>query len=194
MVAAVVAEVPGTRDVSSSMRAGRPEVQVIVDRDRAASYGLSVYHIASSLRTAVDGAVATLYRPGGTGTEVNVTVQLAEEWRRDVAAMERVLVATPTGVSVPLYEVASVVEGVAPVSIDREDQARVATVSAHIVGRDLSSVVQDIEKRMETVRAAARRDVGVRRRDRGDGRGLWQPGLRPGFGHRAGVHDHGCAI
>ena len=151
MVAEVVASVPGTRDVSSSMRQGRPELQVIVDRDRAASYGLSVYQIASALRTAVDGAVATLYRPGGTGTEINVTVQLAEEWRRDAAALERILVPTPMGVSVPLHEVASIVEGVAPVSIDREDQARVATVSAYIVGRDLSSVTGDIEKRMADV-------------------------------------------
>lgn len=151
VVAAAVAEVPGTRDVTSSMRVGRPEVQVIVDRERAARYGLSVYQIASSLRTAVDGAVATRYRPDGTGTEINVTVQLAEQWRRDVAAMERVLVPTPMGGSVPLYEVARIVEGVAPVSIDREDQARVANVSAQISGRDLSSVVADVTERMKTV-------------------------------------------
>lgn len=151
MVADVVAQVPGTRDVSSSMRAGRPELQVVVDRERASRYGLTVYQIASALRTAVDGAVATRYRPDGSGAEIDVTVQLAEQWRGDVSAVERVLVPTSLGISVPLYEVARIVEGVAPVSIDREDQIRVASVSAYVSGRALSQVTEDIEARMQTV-------------------------------------------
>src|SRR5690606_4637774 len=79
-VAARVAMVPGTRDIEVSTRQGRPELQVIVDRERAALYGLTVAQIASALRTAVDGAVATRYRPGGVGTEIDVRVQLAKEW------------------------------------------------------------------------------------------------------------------
>ena len=135
VVAAVVAEVPGTRDVSSSMRAGRPEVQVIVDRDRAASYGL----------VGVSDRVVAAHGGGRRrGDAVSSRRNRARKstsrcsWRKSGGGTwppwSGCWWPTPTGVSVPLYEVASIVEGVAPVSIDREDQARVATVSAHIVG------------------------------------------------------------
>ncbi|MBO8140698.1 MAG: efflux RND transporter permease subunit [Firmicutes bacterium] len=145
-VAARVAEVPGTREVETSTRRGRPELQVVIDRDRAARYGLTVAQIASAIRTAMDGAVATQYRPGGGGSEIEVRVQLAPEWRDNLAAVERLLISTPVGAHVPLSEVARIAEGVAPVTIEREDQSRVVFVYSHISGRDLSSVVADIAK------------------------------------------------
>ena len=154
-VAARVATVPGTRDIEVSTRQGRPELQVIVDRERAARYGLTVAQIASALRTAVDGAVATRYRPGGVGTEIDVRVQLAKEWREDLGSLERLLVPTPLGFNVPLHEVARLVEGTAPVAIDREDQSRVVYVYAHLSGRDLSSVTRDISAAVEAMNLPA---------------------------------------
>jgi len=150
-VAARVAQVPGTRDVEVSTRAGRPELQVIVDRERAARYGLTVAQIASSLRTAVDGAVATRYRPAGGSTEVDVRVQLAKEWRENLGALERLLISSPLGFNVPLYDVARLVPGTAPISINREDQTRVVSVYAHLVDRDLGSVVADITRELEAM-------------------------------------------
>lgn len=150
-VAARVEQIPGTRDVDVSTRRGRPELQVIVDRERAARYGLTVVQIASALRTAVDGTVATRYRPGGVANEIDVVVQLAPEWRDDVRALERLLIPTPLGVNVPLHEVARLVEGTAPVSINREDQARVVNVYSHLSGRELSAVVDDIAAMMATM-------------------------------------------
>lgn len=147
-IAELIAGISGTRDVELSTRTGRPELQVVVDRERAATYGLSVAQIASSLRSAVDGVVATRYRPDGTGTEIDVRVQLASEWRDDVGSIERVLVPTPLGTAVPLWEVARVEEGIAPVAVEREDQVRVVSVTAQLVGRDLSSVTADVRKAM----------------------------------------------
>ena len=150
-VAARVASIPGTREVEVSTREGRPELQVVVDRERAARYGLTVAQIASSLRTAVDGAVATRYRPDAGGTEIDVRVQLAREWRENLGSLERLLIPTPLGFNVPLYDVARLVPGTAPVSIDREDQARVVRVYAHLLDRDLGSVVADIIRELEAM-------------------------------------------
>lgn len=126
-------------------------MQVIVDRERAARYGLTVAQIASSLRTAVDGAVATRYRPAGGSTEVDVRVQLAKEWRENLGALERLLISSPLGFNVPLYDVARLVPGTAPISINREDQTRVVSVYAHLVDRDLGSVVADITRELEAM-------------------------------------------
>src|SRR5690606_8972488 len=79
-IAEIVRSVPGTREVDTSVSAGRPELQIRIDRDRAAQYGLTVAQVASAARVAVDGAVTTRYRAGGVqGQEIDVTVQLADE-------------------------------------------------------------------------------------------------------------------
>ncbi len=141
--AELVAGVEGTREVRSSLEEGRPEVQILVDRDRAAAYGLSVYQIASTVRTALHGEVATRYRVGGD--EIDVRVRLTEDARRHLADLENLTITAPTGAQVRLRDVAFLAIGEGPVAINREDQARTVTVSAEIAGRDLGSVNRDVQ-------------------------------------------------
>lgn len=145
-IAEIVRSVPGTREVDTSVSAGRPELQIRIDRDRAAQYGLTVAQVASAARVAVDGAVTTRYRAGGVqGQEIDVTVQLADEWRESKEHLERLLISTPLGINVRLGDIAEITEGTAPVEINREGGSRVVRVYGHIVDRDLSSVSRDIE-------------------------------------------------
>ncbi|MEW6458212.1 MAG: efflux RND transporter permease subunit [Bacillota bacterium] len=139
--AAVIAGVPGTRDVKSSLEEGRPEAQVLVDRDRAAVYGLSVAQVASTVRSALHGDVATRYRVGGD--EIDVRVRLTEDARRHLADLDNLLLTAPNGQQVPLRDVAHVVLGESPVAVNRDDQARTVTISAQLEGRDLASVDRD---------------------------------------------------
>ncbi len=139
--AAVIAGVPGTRDVKSSLEEGRPEARVLVDRDRAAVYGLSVAQVASTVRSALHGDVATRYRVGGD--EIDVRVRLTEEARRHLADLDNLLLTAPNGQQVPLRDVAHVVLGESPVAVNRDDQARTVTISAQLEGRDLASVDRD---------------------------------------------------
>lgn len=144
---ALVADIPGTREVRSSLEEGRPEVQVLVDRDLAALHGLSVYHLASSIRSALHGDVATRYRVGGD--EINVRVRLTEESRRHLADLENLLITAPTGNQVFLRDVAHLAVGDGPVAITREDQSRTVSVTAEIAGRDLGSVNRDVQAALE---------------------------------------------
>ncbi|MBC7324650.1 MAG: efflux RND transporter permease subunit, partial [Moorella sp. (in: Bacteria)] len=68
----LVKQVRGTSEVKSSLEEGRPEVQILVARDRAAAYGLSPAEIAATVRTAIDGVVATRYRTGGEEVDIRV--------------------------------------------------------------------------------------------------------------------------
>lgn len=142
----VVKGVEGTREVESSIANGRPELQVNINRDRASSLGLNAYTVASYIRTAVEGTTATKYKVDGE--ELNVIVQLRKDDIKDEVAFRQLMVPTPTGVRVPLSEVAeiSVIEG--PNTIIRENQERTIYVSAAIVGRDLRSVSQEIQERV----------------------------------------------
>lgn len=142
-VAEVVRRVPGTREVTSSLQEGRPEVQVLVHRDRAAACGLSPAEVASTVRTAVEGTVATRYRTGGE--EVDIRVQLRDGEVTRLPDLSTLTILSPTGASVPLSQVAEIVETRGPHAIDRQDQTRLVTVTAQLAGRDLGSVIKDIQ-------------------------------------------------
>lgn len=149
-VAEIVRNVPGTREVETSFSAGRPELQIVVDRPQAARFGLTVGQIGSAVRRAFDGVVATRFRVGD-GNEVDIVVQLGEAWRANPSDLEALRIPTPFGTTVPLGDLASIEWSESPVSIERDDGARVIRVFAYLVGRDLSSVARDIERGIQAL-------------------------------------------
>lgn len=143
-VAAVVAQVSGTRQVASSLEEGRPELHVVVNRDRASMYGLSTSGVASAVRTAVDGTVATRYRVGGE--EIDIRVQLYEtNYEFTQSKLSGLNLAALDGTLIPLSLVAELKQDQGPSAINRENQARMVTVTSQLTGgRDLGSVTEDI--------------------------------------------------
>ncbi len=141
----IVEQVPGTREVAVPLHEGGPEYKLTVNRDKAAQYGLSVSHVANSARTALDGRVATLYRTGET--EVDVRVMYAESYKT-INELLGSYVTSPAGIRVPLAAVVDIKADIGPGKVLREDQVRVSTVNAQILGRDLGSVMSDIEERI----------------------------------------------
>lgn len=143
--AALVKTVPGTREVTTSLEEGQAEIQLVVNREKAAVYGLSAVQIASTVRTAVEGQVATRYRTGSE--EIDVRVRLSEDGRKEVTEIENLLLASPAGFMVPLGEVAEIREQQTPSTISRDNQVRVVSVTAQLDGsRDLAAVIGDVEK------------------------------------------------
>jgi HAE1 family hydrophobic/amphiphilic exporter-1 len=142
----VFESVPGVTDAQVSRREGMPEMRVTVDRPKASSLGLNVSDLADTLRTTVGGRIATRFRQGGN--EYNILVRLEEEDRRELASIERVPVATPSGQAVPVSELVMLERREGPVSIERRDQERIVTVRGSIAGRDLGSVMQDLDARL----------------------------------------------
>jgi len=144
-VAAVVKQVPGTREVASSLEEGRPELHVLVNRDRAAMYGLSLAEVSSAVRTAIDGTVATRYRVGGE--EVDIRVQVQETGTEfSQSELSGLNITTPAGTMVPLNQVAELKQEQGPNSINRKDQARIVTITSQLAGRALGDVTKDIEQ------------------------------------------------
>lgn len=148
-IKAIVKKVPGTRDVETSVDEGRPEVQIKVDKDRASYYGLDASQVAQTVRIAINGVEATKYRVAGTEVEVNV--QLDELSRKTLEDLEGMTLMSPTGVNVPLRNIArfTITEG--PNVISREDQERVVYVTADIYRRSLGEVTNDIRSAISSV-------------------------------------------
>ncbi len=148
-LASIVEDVEGAVDVDTSMDEGRPEVAVDVDRDRSADLGVPASLTAQTVNTGVDGDVATMYRVDDD--EHDILVRLDEGGRESLNELRSLRVASEAAGLVELQEVASIYQTEGPVSIERENRERTATVTADLHGRDLGSVIEDIEDDMNQV-------------------------------------------
>ena len=138
-------KVPEATEPDISMEDGLPEMEIIIDRQRAALFGLTVSQIGNELNGAVDGITATQYRSGGD--EYDVFVVLSERDRSSVPDLEKIFVSGSTGL-VPLSNVASIMKSEGPVDISREDQTRVIHVTAGLLP---GVKTNDVQERIENL-------------------------------------------
>lgn len=148
-IVAKIRDVPGLRDLSHTLSQGKPEYQIKVDRERAAKLGLMVSQVAGAVQTATVGRVATRYRE--KNEEIDLRVRFQERFRNNIREIENIPLVTPLNKVVSVGQVATIEKGEGPIKISRENQSRIVTVTANIAGRDLGSVVKDIQGRLGAV-------------------------------------------
>ncbi|MBY0493845.1 MAG: CusA/CzcA family heavy metal efflux RND transporter [Cyanobacteria bacterium] len=135
-------------------RAGQvPQLQIEIDRARAARYGLNVADVEDVIETALGGKTATELWEGER--RFKVVVRLSEEERQDEAAIANVLVDTPNGLRIRLSEVATVSVASGSMNIARESGIRVAAIAVFIRGRDMGGVVNEMQQRVAALRLPA---------------------------------------
>lgn len=145
-IAERIKDVPGLRDVTVSLKEGKPEIQVLVDRDRAAHFGMRVSQIGKTVQTALLGKVATKYR--AYGEETDVRIRFSEEDRDSPEDIANIILPAPAGQTIYLKDVAQLKEGVGPLKIDRENRLRKITIGANVANRSIGQVVADIKVRL----------------------------------------------
>ncbi|HMF94025.1 MAG TPA: efflux RND transporter permease subunit, partial [Vicinamibacterales bacterium] len=123
-----------------------PQLQIEIDRGRAARYGLNVSDVEDVIETALGGKTATELWEGER--RFTVVVRLSEDERRDPAALRNVLVDTPAGPRIPLSDVATVSVGSGSMNIARESGMRVMAIGVFIQGRDMGGVVADMQRQV----------------------------------------------
>lgn len=140
----VIEEVPGLVDLSTEQSFGQPQVQVIVDRKSCARYGVNASEILELVELAVGGEVIDQIFINTKRFGIHIRYQ--ESFRNSPEAISNLLVHTSEGYKIPLSQVAEVKKLVGPIQINREMNKRRWTVSANVRGRDIGSVVEDIQK------------------------------------------------
>ncbi len=156
----IVSGVEGTREVASSLEAGRPELHLTVNQAKIAQYGLTVSQIAPLIRAGLSGVVAGQYRSSSTG-EIDIVVQIPEEYSYDVNDLQQIIIATPIGVNIPLGDLVTIKRSEGPTSIIRSDQARTVTISCDILARDLKSVAKDIQTEIDKIALASGYTINI---------------------------------
>jgi HAE1 family hydrophobic/amphiphilic exporter-1 len=145
-IAQKIQNIEGMRDVDTSLSQGKPELVINIDRERASYLGLTVGQIGSVVKDSMRGVVATQLRQGGEETDIRI--RYAQIYRDDIKQIENLTITTPTGSQIPLKQIARISKAEGPIKISREDQLRVAAVTANVIDRDIGSVVKDIKTRL----------------------------------------------
>lgn len=100
--------VEGLRDIDTTLKIGKPEVQIVVDREKASQMGLTVGQVAETVKAAMLGVVPTKYRI--EGDEFDIRVRFRDFDRSSFEDVRNIQIATPMGSLVPLYQVATIVQ------------------------------------------------------------------------------------
>jgi CzcA family heavy metal efflux pump len=154
-VARVMREVPGVADVQVSREANYPQWSVVVDREKAATVGLSQRDVAQAALFSLNSNVSvnpSIFTDPRTGNQYNIVVQLDEPFRVRPEDLGKIFVTPAGGRPVVLSTIAEIQRSVAPVEIERKYQQRLVRVSGNPVGRDLGAISDDIESRLGTLR------------------------------------------
>jgi len=143
-----IEDVPGVERSFIDRPGEVPQAIITIDRSQAARYGLNVGDIEDEIEIGLGGKAATELWEGEK--HFSVVVRLAEP-ERGLSKMRKILVDTPDGFHVPLEEVATFKESSGNINISRENGKRVMAVSVFIKGRDMGSVVADMQAQVNKI-------------------------------------------
>jgi cobalt-zinc-cadmium resistance protein CzcA len=161
--AQILERVPGAADVKVEQITGLPMLEIEVDREALARFGLSQAEVQDVVRTAIGGSVAGQIFEGDR--RFDVVVRLPEGLRVDLEALERLPILLPQSPNerertnavntrrsehafVPLGMVARLAIGTGPNQISRENGKRRVVVTANVRGRDMGSFVGEADRRI----------------------------------------------
>ncbi len=148
--------VPGVKDISNDYGAGKDEIEIVIDEDKAALAALSVGEIAGAIRNVFKGGIATKIRPEKAEEEIDVLVRYPPSERGRVEIFESLVIPNRFGKLIPLSKVASLERRPGPTTIKHKDGIRVVSVTAGVdeevttsreVNVDLAEHFQDLSDR-----------------------------------------------
>jgi multidrug efflux pump subunit AcrB len=141
-------------DVQISREGNYPQFSVVVDREKAATAGLSQRDVAQAALFSLNSNVSvnpSIFTDPRSGNQYNIVVQLDEPFRVRPEDLGKIFVTAPAGRPIVLSTLADIRRSVAPVEIERKYQQRLIRVSGNPAGRDLGAISDDIEQRLRTI-------------------------------------------
>ena len=158
-VVKAIRDVPGITDTDVSRKAGVPQKEIHVDRNKAADLGLSVRDVTRILETAVAGTRAGEYRT--EGNSYRILVQLKDAEKMSIDEILNLTLSTGSGEPVTLRNVVRDESGIGPLIIERKDQQRIAYVDANISNRDIGSVAKDVQELIYQIAKPVGYDISI---------------------------------
>lgn len=143
----IVRSVQGTVDIDNSIRASQPEIKVKIDRLAASEYGISIAGLASTLRTAITGTDAGVFRE--SGDEYEIVVSFDKEQVKTPADIGAIKVTGQGGRPVALSQISDIYLSDSPQEVLRLDRQKVVTISSNLEDRALSEANTEILEKLK---------------------------------------------
>ena len=144
-------KVPGLTNIVMTDLRKRPEYSLVVDKGRAALYGLSVKDVADSAHAQIRGMRPTKFRELSKGEEIETITRLQAIYRQKLEDLKFVHVAADTGGQVPIGEIANFYPSTGPTTIDRKDKYRYVFVKGDTKGA-LEKVAREVKAALKDVK------------------------------------------
>ena len=142
-----VKNIEGIGDLKADKVTGLPQITVKYDYNKIALYGLNITDINQIIRSSFAGESAGKIYEDSKRFDVVVRMDAAN--RADITDVSNLFIPLPNGQQVPLSQVASVTFEQGPVQVSREDGKRRITVGLNVRGRDIKSVVEEIQQKLD---------------------------------------------
>ncbi|PRY52457.1 cobalt-zinc-cadmium resistance protein CzcA [Arcticibacter pallidicorallinus] len=146
-IALLIKDVEGVSEPMVEQVSGLPQILVTPNRDMIAQYGLSIEEVNNILQTAFAGKIAGVVFEGDQ--RFDLVVRLRRELREDIKSIENLYLPLPSGNQIPLSQIAKIEIKDAPAQISHEDSRRRIYVGFNVRGRDVESVVYEIEQKLQ---------------------------------------------
>ena len=146
-MANIVSTVSGAKDIYLESVTGMPQISIEYNRASLAEYGLTIAEANQVIHAAFAGQSCGLVFEGEK--RFDLVVRLSSSKRTGLSDIQNVLIPTPKGSQIPLYQVANVAIKDGPNQIQREDAKRRIIVGFNIRGRDVQTIVTELQKKVE---------------------------------------------
>jgi len=145
LLEAKIRALPGLQDVTSDLLIKNPQVNVEIDRDKAAALGVTAQQIEDGLYSAYGSRqISTIYAPNN---EYQVILELEPRYQMDPAALRLLYIRSSSGQLVPLDVVAKLTGGVGPLTVNHSGQLPAVTISFNLKpGMALGDAVAAVDK------------------------------------------------
>jgi cobalt-zinc-cadmium resistance protein CzcA len=142
-----IRNIDGVGDIKVQQIEGIPQLVVKYNRVKMAQYGLNVNEVNSAIKMTFAGETAGIVMEGEK--RFDLVVRMDSVHRQDIQNLRELYIDLPSGSQIPLQEVADVSYENAPLEISRDNTHRRITIGINVRGRDVESVVADIQKVMK---------------------------------------------
>jgi cobalt-zinc-cadmium resistance protein CzcA len=144
---AISKTVDGTADWYIEKVTGMPQIVIEFNRSEIAKCGLNIDDVNRTINAAFAGAAAGQIYEGEK--KFDLVVRVGDEGRKNINDVQNLPISTPSGIQIPLYQVASIQEIEGPNQIQRENTRRRIIVGFNVRGRDVQSIVEELQKKVD---------------------------------------------
>jgi len=145
-IAHVLGQIHGCADLVVEKVSGQPYIDIRVDRNKIARYGVNVRDVLAVIEIAIGGKAATQVYEGNRSFDL--TVRFPESQRDSKEKLADTLVGTSDGIGIPLSQLADISLEEGPVEISRDNGMRYMGVELNVVGRDIGTFVAEAQRRV----------------------------------------------